>query len=78
MILLKDEIDVRHAQKALADINIASFPNMTEEAQEEFTSTLTRGIQLIRGTYFDEQLDRAGIENLKQAMNVKGSKMKVK
>jgi len=51
---------------------------MTEEAQEEFTSTLTRGIQLIRGTYFDEKLDRAGIENLKKAMNVKGSKMKVK
>jgi len=51
---------------------------MTEEAQQEFTSSLARGIQLIRGTYFDEKLDRAGLESLKKAMNVKGSKMKVK
>lgn len=76
--MLKDEIDVRHALNALDSITYSSFPHMEEDSQKTLREELITGIKVIRGTYFEETIDRAGVEKLKDAMKVKGSKMLVK
>lgn len=78
LFLLKDEIEVRHALDALDKITYSSFPHMAEEDQRTFRDELITGIKVMRGTYFEETIDRTGVQKLKEAMNVKGSKMKVK
>lgn len=76
--MLKDEIDVRNALRALDQITYSSFPHLEEDAQKTLREELITGISIIRGTYFEETIDRTGLEKLKDAMKVKGSKMVVK